>query len=193
VRTVARRTRRHGLAGEIGGGRTGGMTIQYIFCKGCDAPDRAGAGVAAGLVLRGIVLARRRTRAPRVAGSSVACVRLGNPGNVAGRNPRKSAADQRACWLAGGRLRFVAGNCMPACRIQHRRNGAARRKIPSCCRAGKATTRRSDRAGCVIPAPARPLRTLPRRRGRICPARAPPSALPAFCTRRQDACRTGAP
>ena len=116
VRTVARRTRRHGLAGEIDGGRTRGMTIQYIFCKGRDARTGAAPG---GLVLRGIALARRCTRAPHAAGSSAACVWLGNPGNVAGRNPRKSAADQRAGWLAGGRLRFVAGNCMPACRIQH--------------------------------------------------------------------------
>ena len=69
---------------------------------------------------------------------------------------------------------------------------AACRKIPSCRRAGKTTTRRSDHAGCVIPVPARPLRTLLRRRDQICPARAPPSALSAFYTRRQDACRTGA-
>ena len=81
-----------------------------------------------------------------------------------------------------------------ACRMPEStvKRGGSQKKIPPRRRAGNAATRRSGHAGCAVPAPTRPLRMPPRRRGRICPgARAPPSALPAFCARRQDARRAG--
>ena len=48
-----------------------------------------------------------------------------------------------------GRLRFITGNCIPACWIRHRKR-VARREVSSCCTLEKPTTRRLA-ISCAVP------------------------------------------